>query len=195
MFRDYHGTGIPGALAKHHATHLRYHISGTPNHYLIANKQSQPLNPVHIVESCIGDRHTTDEYRLQSSDRRDRSRSAHLKINIHQAGRCLFSGVFKSDRPARFTGDVTELLLQGQLVNLDNDAINVVTKTGSSILQALNVVQTRFKPSNFLSLRVDAKTPKRKLAQYLCMGSWLPIAINPSNTVTKHRQRSACGDP
>ena len=119
-------TRIVGPTIEQHPRHLGDHIPRTPHHHRIADAHTLALDLVDVVQRRIADGHATDEHRLETGHRRERTGAADLEADLAHHGKRLVSGELVGDRPTRRTRDETERALRREIVDLVDDAIDLM---------------------------------------------------------------------
>ncbi len=84
------------------------------------------LNIILIMQTGIGHHHPTNSNRCKACNRRQSSRTTDLNINIFQKRHCFFCWKFMGYCPTRRTRNKPQTLLEHQIINLINNAINVI---------------------------------------------------------------------
>ncbi len=78
-----------------------------------------------VVQRRVADRRAADEHRLQLGHRRELAGAADLHLDAAQRCHLLLRRVLVRDRPARLAAHEAELLLQREVVDLVDDAVDV----------------------------------------------------------------------
>ena len=158
-----------GALFHHRFHNFRDHIPGSLDKDRVADHQPLALYFIPIVEAGSADNGTVNLHRLQDSDRRNRTGSPDLKIDIQDHSRSLDGREFPGHRPARGSGSVAQPLLEGKITYLDHHTVNLVFQTVPDLLQLLilspHVGQGITKTDQGIDPKSDPPQPGKKLVQ------------------------------
>ena len=100
------------------------------------------------MEGGIGDGNATDAYRPELGDGRERSRASDLGFDVLDEGRRLLGWKFVRDRPTRRAGKAPELPLQGQVVHLEDGAVDLDIEVAPCCQQFLVEVFGGYRPSS-----------------------------------------------
>ena len=109
----------------------------------------EALDVILVVQRDVLDDDAADRDRRQPRHRRQRAGAADLDIDLVDRGRCLLGREFVGDGPARLAGDETPATLQFELVDLVDDAVDVVAERRALFLDQLvlgDQVVDRFRP-------------------------------------------------
>lgn len=82
------------------------------------------IDLVLVVQGRVGHRHAADENRLQAGDRRQRAGAADEDLDVEKRRLGLLGRVLVRHRPARLARDEAEALLQRQVIDLIDDAVD-----------------------------------------------------------------------
>ena len=91
-------------------------------------RTSLPRDFVLVVQRGVGDDDAADGDRPQFGDRRQRAGAADLDLDRFDDRRRALGGKFVRHRPARAARDEAEPLLQREIVDLVDDAVDVVAE-------------------------------------------------------------------
>ena len=94
-------------------------------------RTSEPRDLVLVVQRGVGDDDAADGDRMQLGDRRQRAGAADLDLDRLDARRRPLGGEFVRHRPARAARDEAEPRLQREIVDLVDDAVDVVAEIGA----------------------------------------------------------------
>ena len=92
---------------------------------------AEAADVILVVERGVLDHDAADGDRLQARDRRERAGAADLDVDRQQLGGRLLGGELVGDRPARAAGAEAEAVLQREVVDLVDDAVDVVVEAGA----------------------------------------------------------------
>ncbi len=138
-FESQHRRPAFGALRRHderlrilrpalgqHTNDFGDHVAGAAHDDGIADVHVLATHLVLVVQRGVDDGDAADEHRLQPRHRRDRAGAADLHVDADDFGRHLLGGELVREREARCARDVAELALRGEVVDLVDDAVDVV---------------------------------------------------------------------
>ena len=91
-------------------------------------RTSSARDLVLVVQRGVGDDDAADGHRMQLGDRRQRAGAADLDLDRFDDRRRPFGRELVRDRPARAARDEAEPLLQREVVDLVDDAVDVVAE-------------------------------------------------------------------
>ena len=114
-----------------HRNDLRNDVPGALDDDGVADANVFSGDLVLVVQGGVGDDHAADGHRLELGHWRQRARAPDLDFDVAQIRRRLFGGEFVRHRPARRARDKAEPLLQGEIVDLVDDAVDVVAERGA----------------------------------------------------------------
>ena len=117
--------GVGRALVREHAHDLGNHVAGAPHDHGVADLHVLAPDLVLVVQRRVGHGHAADEHGLQPRDRRDRAGAPDLHVDAEHLGRHLLGRELVRDREARRARDEAEPLLQREIVDLVDDAVDV----------------------------------------------------------------------
>ena len=93
------------------------------HHDGVAHENAFALDLVRVVQRGAGHSGPGHVHRVEHGDRRDTARAADLNDDVAQTGVDLLGRILVGDAPARGAGRVAQARLQGQVVDLDDDAV------------------------------------------------------------------------
>ena len=125
MRRENHFAGIFRTLIQHHAHHLRDNISGTTDNHGIADTQPKTFDFICVMQRGIADHHARNQNRLQTCDRRDRTSTPYLKLDVFHQRDLFLRREFEGCCPARRTCHKAQRFLNIQRVNFHYHAVNI----------------------------------------------------------------------
>ena len=115
-------------LAQHDGSHFGYHIASAPDDDSVADTDVLAMQLINVVQRCITHGNPANEYRFQTSDRRQSAGSPDLEFNGFDQGEFFLRRKLVRDGPARRTRHETQLALQCETVDLVHDAVDVVAE-------------------------------------------------------------------
>jgi hypothetical protein len=125
--------GIPGGKARrpfgeHRSDDLGDDLAGSSDDDPIAGTHVLLPHLVLVVQRRGGDRDSPDEHRLEAGEWRRRPCGTDGHLDVEQRGHLLLGGQLVRDGPARCPGRGPELALVGEIVDLDDDAVEFVVE-------------------------------------------------------------------
>ena len=134
------GLGARRALVERHLEHLRDDVAGALHHDRVADADvdaaadrlavaADALDVVLVVQRRVRDHDAADGHRAELRDRVQRAGAADLDLDVLQDRRRLLGRELVGERPARRARDEAEALLQVEVVDLVDDAVDVVAET------------------------------------------------------------------
>ena len=115
----------PVRLPGHDADDLGDHVAGAAHDHRVADAHVLAAHLVHVVQRGVADRRAADEHRLQLGHRRELAGAADLDVDAEQLRHLLLRRVLVRHRPARLARHEAEPLLQRELVDLVDHAVDV----------------------------------------------------------------------
>ena len=107
---------------------MRDHVAGALHQNRVADAHVLALDLVLVVQGGVGDDDAADGHRLELGDRRQRARAADVDLDRLDDRRRLLGRELVRDRPARRARDEAEPLLQREIIDLVDDAVDVVAE-------------------------------------------------------------------
>ena len=126
--REHVGLCAARPLVEHDFENLRDDVAGALHDDRVADAHVLARDLVLVVQRRVGDDDAADRDRLQLGDRRQRAGAADLDLDRLDDRRRPLGGEFVRDRPARAARDEAEPLLQREVVDLVDDAVDVVAE-------------------------------------------------------------------
>ena len=130
------GIGIARIIAGQVFNHLRNYVPGALQHDPVTDAQPQPGNFITIVQRDIGHHHTPHGNRLQSPNRGQLTRPAHLDIDGLQRRLGPLRRKLMRNCPARGLGHEAQALLPVKPIYLIDHAINIIWQVSTLMLNA-----------------------------------------------------------
>ena len=159
----------------------------------VADRQAvavDALDVVLVVQRDVVDHDAADRDRRQPRHRRQRAGAADLDVDLLHRRHRLLGREFMRDRPARLAGDETPAALQFELVDLVDDAVDVVAERRALRLDQCvlrDQFLDRLRPHH---QRADLEPP---VGEFL-HGLVLRRRRDPRSCSPRHRRRiSGCG--
>ena len=114
------------ARARHARHDFRDDVAGAAHDHVVADANALSAHLEQVVQRRVRDRRSADEDRLELGDRRQLAGAADLDLDRVEARRLLLRRVLLRHRPARLARLEAEPLLQGAVVDLVDDAVDLV---------------------------------------------------------------------
>jgi len=160
------GPGVGGTLCLNHLDDLGNHIPCAAYDHCIADAHIEALNLVTVVEGGIAHCHAADKNRFQARHGSHCTGATDLEFHIEQTGGHFLGRKFARDGPARGAGNKAQALLQGQVVDLVDNPVDIVIEAVAALGQALVIGKAAIDILCHLHQRVDGKTPTAQLLQH-----------------------------
>ena len=135
--------------------HLGDDLSGLFNHHTIVTSHIQTLKFVEVVQAGPFHRRAGQLHRSQIGDRCQDAALADLHIDGFDDGLSLFSGKLVGDAPAWRPARRAELVPQGQLVDLDHHAIDLIVQLAPSRVPGIAEGNGLLDGRRSLNMRID----------------------------------------
>ena len=126
--REYIGLGARRALVEHDFQNLRDDVAGALHDDRVADAHVLPRDLVLVVQRGVRHHDAADRDRLQLRDRRQRAGAPDLNLDRLEHGRRPLGRELVRRRPARAARDEAQPLLERQIVDLVDDAVDVVAE-------------------------------------------------------------------
>src|SRR5581483_7858329 len=146
----------------HRADDARNHVAGADHDDDVADADVVRRDVLLIVQRGVRDRHAADADRLENGERVQRPGAADVDLDVEEL-RARFAGAeLVGDRPARVFSDAPETLLQREIVDLHDDAVDLVVEPAALLFPARDVVDDAVHGSHTLRVRVhwEAQLPQ-----------------------------------
>ena len=115
-------------LVQHDREDLRNDVAGALHDDRVADAHVLARDLVLVVQGGVGDDDAADRHGLELGDRRQRAGASDLDLDRLDDRRRLFGGKLMRGRPARRARHEAEPLLQREVVDLVDDAVDVVAE-------------------------------------------------------------------
>ena len=113
---------------------LRDHIARALDDDGVADANILAFDLVGIVQRRVLHDDPADRDRIESRDRRERAGAPDLDVDRAQHGRRALRGKFVGHRPTRRARNEAEALLIREIVDLVDDAVDIVAERGTLLL-------------------------------------------------------------
>jgi hypothetical protein len=145
-----HGELVLGAVAQvgDRGQHLGNHVTGPADHDDVADQHALAAHLVLVVQRRAGDRDAADVHRLEHRERRHPPGPADVDRDVEQPGVGLLRRVLERDRPPRRLGGRPEPALEPEVVDLDDDAVDLVLDVVPLLAPPGEVARTPSRSSN-----------------------------------------------
>src|SRR6185437_1711602 len=159
-----------GAAVEHDRYDLRDHVAGALEDHGVALAHVLAGDFVFVVERRALDDHAADRDRFQDRDRGQGALAADLDADFLEDCLRPFGREFVRERPARGAADHAEPPLQFQVVDLVDDAVDVVGQFGSVLADLAVEIEDLGDPVAQSALVIDAKAPVAEVLERLFVG-------------------------
>jgi hypothetical protein len=109
------------------------------------------------VQGHVGDDDTADGDRFKPRHRCQRAGAPDLNVDAAENGDRPLCRKLVGDGPARAAGDKAQPLLQGEIVNLVDNAVNIIAQRRSLLLDLVIMLDQTFNRIELLHQRIDAE--------------------------------------
>ena len=120
--------GARGPLVEHDFEDLRDDVAGALHHDRVADPHVLARDLVLVVQGGVGDDDAADGHRLELGERRQRAGAADVDVDRLDDRHRLLGRELVRDRPAGRARDEAEPLLERKIVDLVDDAVDVVAE-------------------------------------------------------------------
>ena len=183
------------AVGIHHADDLRDHVAGALHDHLVADAHVLARDLVLVVQRGVRDHDAADGDRLQLGDRRQRAGAADLDRDVVERGDRLLGRELVRDRPARRAADETEAVLQREVVDLVDHAVDVVVEVGALLRQLVVERERVVQGLGDAGLGIDREAPFLQPLDRLGMQLRLVVpALHLAHRIGEEFQRPRLGD-
>ncbi len=183
--REQDRAGIRRALRLHHGDNLRDHIPRPAHDHGIADHDAEPLDLVGIVQSSVGDCHTADKHRFELGHRGHGAGATNLELDVLEERHLLLRREFVGGGPARGSGHKAQLLLQGNVVDLVDHAINLVRELATAGQDVVVEGLTTGRPFLEFHLGTERQSPGFQLIEAAEVGIPQLVATDPDTVGIK----------
>src|SRR5271156_781907 len=140
-----------------HGHDLGNHIAAALHRNVVPDLHPQPLDFVSIMQGSPAYCCAANKYRMQQRDRGQLARATHLYCDVIDLGDAGAGGELVSHGPAWRAPGITETALQRRLIDLDDDAVNLVTQSVALPLRPGDKSQQLVHIPQVFTMSVDAK--------------------------------------
>ena len=139
--------------------------------------------------------HAADGDRLQLGDRRQRAGAADLDRDVVEGGDRLLGRELVRGRPARRAADEAEAVLQREVVDLVDHAVDVVVEVGALLRQLVVEFERVVQRLGDAGLGIDREAPLLQPVERLGMQLGLVVpALHLAHRIGEELQRPRLGD-
>ena len=131
------------ALFRHHAQHLRNNLASLIDKHPVADADILRADKILIMQGCTTDNAAAQLHRRQHCRRRQHSCASHAPVDILQRRFCLLRRIFISRRPARVLACCAQDALLINIVDLDNSAVSIISKSLTQLVKISNIFNRR----------------------------------------------------
>ena len=150
-----------GAVSQRRTHDLRYDVAGPLHDHVVARPDVFAMDVVLVMQGGSFDRDPADLDRFEDGERREHAGAAHVDLDAVQARDGGGRRELEGDRPARVVGDLAEVALQGDVVDLHDHAVDVVVDLPRRSTQAAHSAIT----CSIVSWRADAGFTRKPCAR------------------------------
>ena len=147
-----------------------------------------------VVESGHRDGGPRDRHRLHDAEGRDTTGAPHVDRDVQQLRGDLLRRVLPGDRPPRCARGGAELALYRDLIDLDDDAVQLVLGTLPVVAPVRHVLLDLLEGVQHLGVGGDRQPPPGEHLVGLALAGDVEALAGP-DAVDDHPQRTRCGDP
>ncbi len=116
------------ALRENRSQHLGNHIAGLADDDHVTGSDILHTHLVGVVKGRCRNRGPTHEHGLQTCERRRLPTGTDGHLDIEQTGGALLGWKLVGDRPPGSPGRTAQLVLDGEVIDLDHDPVDLVVK-------------------------------------------------------------------
>jgi hypothetical protein len=145
------------------------------------------------VEGGELDRHPGDLYGLELRERHQVARAAHVPGHAHELRRRRHRGELPGDGPTRLAPHHAELALEGEVVDLHDDPVDLVVEPVAAFLPGAAGLADLVEGVVTLHVRVDLEAVAAQPFERVVMGLE-PDPLDRPDAVAPDRQRPRGGD-
>ena len=135
MVGNVHGSRVRRPHREHGTDDLGDHVAGLAHDHGVARPHVLGPHLVLVVQRGDADRRPADEDRLEHGERRRPAGAPDRHLDVAQHGRALLRRELVGDRPARRPGRDAEPLALVDVVDLDDDAVDLVAEVVAVLLR------------------------------------------------------------
>ena len=138
---------------------LRDHVAGLAQHDHVADQHALARQLVGVVQGGPVHRGPADQDRLHHRERGDPPGAAHVDLDVEQPGGDLLRRVLVGDRPPGCPAGRAERALQGEPVELDDHAVDLVRRVVPVLAVVLDVLPDAVQVLSDLEQVTDRQPP------------------------------------
>ena len=182
-----HGAAPSGRSASDGTDDLGDDVAGLAHDDRVADADVLGAHLVLVVQRRHADRRATDEHRVEHGERRRPAGATDRHLDVAQQRRALLRRELVGDRPARRPRREAEAGPLLDVVDLDDDAVDLVVEIVAVLLPVLAVAEHVVERRERLRLRVDREAERAQVRRATAV--WLVSAGPPSTAPSWYDQK------
>ena len=182
-----------GTLGQDGADDLGDHVAGPADDDGVLLADVLPLHLLLVVQGGRGHGHPAHEDRLEEGEGGDDPRPAGVNVDLAEEGGAFLGGELVGDGPSRRVARCPQLFLQGDLIDLHHDPIDLVVDAVAMPLPLLAEGEDLFQRADAPDVRVDRKARRLQEVQDLGVAPE-PPALHGADAVAPEPKRPGRGD-
>ena len=155
-----------GSEGSHGPEYLGDNLTGPLDNDGIADSDIASMDVVLIVERGLFDCCATDYHGHQLCEGVEGTSAAYVDTYVHKLGCCLLGGELIGDGPSRFPAHEAQLLLQGDLVNFNDNAVGGVVEVCQMLFPSLEVGLDLFNVVDELGVGADPEAEGLEILEH-----------------------------
>ena len=190
-----HGSESLRALRQHRSHHLGDHLAGPAHDHRVTGPHVLGRHLVLVVERGGRHRHPAHEHRLEPGEGRGLPRRADRHLDVEQLGGTLLRRELVGDGPAGGLGVDPQLCLEREIVDLYDQAVELVVELVAAALVVGHMGLHRSQIVQAGRVLVDGQAQRRQPVQRLHVGTEGGPALGVAELVAPERQAPLGGHP
>ncbi len=186
--------GVGRSALAHDFHDLGNHVSGALDEDRVADAHVEAVDLVLVVQRRVLDGDAADSHGLEHRDRRQRSRASDGGRDVENARGLLARRELERDRPARGTIQCSKPLLQREVVDLHDAAVDLVGQGVARALEPLVEVERASDADARDAPRVAAEPELRQPGQELALRFHAERFLSPADAVDEELERARGGE-
>ena len=175
------------ALAEHGPDHLRDDVAGALDDDGVADAHVLQVDNVFVVQRRELHRRAADHHGLEHRERVERAGAADVHVDPEELRRRLRRRELVGDGPARLAADGAHLPLHRQVVDLDDDAVDLVVERVALLDPALRERGDLIERLEALDVGVDAEAERLQPLQHVPVRRRVAAVVLPAELVPERR--------